>query len=89
MGNTNKLPRLALMLMLGAGGPGLTMTAAAQSGGGTLDEIVVTALDHHANFVPWQQLALEKHAKLRVCELTADGRLDLDCLRVERRCQIL
>jgi cysteine desulfurase/selenocysteine lyase len=45
------------------------------------DEIVVTALDHHANFVPWQQLALEKHAKLRICELTADGRLDLDCLR--------
>jgi len=45
------------------------------------DEIVVTALDHHANFVPWQQLALEQHAKLRVCELTADGRLDLDCLR--------
>ena len=45
------------------------------------DEIVITALDHHANFVPWQQLALEKHAKLRVCELTADGRLDLDCLR--------
>jgi cysteine desulfurase/selenocysteine lyase len=45
------------------------------------DEIIVTALDHHANFVPWQQLALEKHAKLRICELTADGRLDLDCLR--------
>ena len=45
------------------------------------DEIVVTALDHHANFVPWQQLALEKHARLRVCELTTDGRLDLDCLR--------
>jgi len=45
------------------------------------DEIVITALDHHANFVPWQQLAIEKHAKLRVCEITADGRLDLDCLR--------
>ena len=45
------------------------------------DEIVVTALDHHANFVPWQQLALEKGATLRICELTADGRLDLDCLR--------
>jgi cysteine desulfurase/selenocysteine lyase len=44
------------------------------------DEIVVTALDHHANFVPWQQLALEKHATLKVCELTADGRLDLDHL---------
>jgi cysteine desulfurase/selenocysteine lyase len=45
------------------------------------DEIIVTAMDHHANFVPWQQLALEKHATLRICELTADGRLDLDCLR--------
>jgi cysteine desulfurase/selenocysteine lyase len=45
------------------------------------DEIVVTALEHHANFVPWQQLALEKKARLRICELTADGRLDLDCLR--------
>jgi cysteine desulfurase / selenocysteine lyase len=45
------------------------------------DEIVVTALEHHANFVPWQQLAIEKGAKLRVCELTPDGRIDLDCLR--------
>jgi cysteine desulfurase/selenocysteine lyase len=45
------------------------------------DEIVVTALDHHANFVPWQQLALEKGATLRICELTDDGRLDLDCMR--------
>jgi cysteine desulfurase/selenocysteine lyase len=44
------------------------------------DEIVVTALEHHANFVPWQQLALEASATLRICELTADGRLDLDCL---------
>jgi len=44
------------------------------------DEIVISAMDHHSNFVPWQQLALEKHAKLRICELTADGRLDLDCL---------
>ena len=39
---------------------------------GSGDEIVVTAMDHHANFVPWQQLALEKGATLRVCELTAD-----------------
>jgi len=47
----------------------------------TGDEIVVTALDHHSNFVPWQQLALEKGATLRICELTGDGRLDLDCMR--------
>lgn len=44
------------------------------------DEIVVTAMEHHANFVPWQQLALEAGATLKVCELAGDGRLDLDCL---------
>lgn len=44
------------------------------------DEIVVTALEHHANFVPWQQLARRKSATLRICTLTSDGRLDLDCL---------
>ena len=44
------------------------------------DEIVVTALDHHANFVPWQVLAIRKGARFRICELTADGRIDLDHL---------
>ena len=44
------------------------------------DEIVVTALEHHANFVPWQQIAIETGAKFRICELTDDGRIDLDCL---------
>lgn len=44
------------------------------------DEIVVTAMDHHANFVPWQVLAMRKGAKFRVCELTADGKIDLDFL---------
>ena len=43
------------------------------------DEIVVTALDHHANFVPWQQLASSIGATLRICEITREGRLDLDC----------
>ena len=44
------------------------------------DEIVVTGLDHHANFVPWQVLAMRKGAKFKICELTADGRIDLDFL---------
>jgi cysteine desulfurase/selenocysteine lyase len=44
------------------------------------DEIVVTGLEHHANFVPWQQLALRQGGKLRICGLTSDGRLDLDVL---------
>jgi cysteine desulfurase/selenocysteine lyase len=45
------------------------------------DEIVVTALEHHANFVPWQQLALATGARFHVCPLTADHRVDLDALR--------
>ena len=45
------------------------------------DEIVVTALDHHANFVPWQVLAARKGAKFRICELTPDERVDLDYLK--------
>jgi len=44
------------------------------------DEIVVTAMDHHANFVPWQVLAARKGAKFRLCELTPDGKIDLDFL---------
>ncbi|HVA58852.1 MAG: SufS family cysteine desulfurase [Gemmatimonadaceae bacterium] len=45
------------------------------------DEIVITGLEHHANFVPWQQLAIERGAVLRICELTDDGRIDLAQLR--------
>ena len=44
------------------------------------DEIVATAMDHHANFVPWQVLAMRKGAKFRLCELTSDGKIDLDFL---------
>ena len=47
---------------------------------GAGDEIVVTAMEHHANFVPWQQLAIERGAQLRICRLTSDGRVDLACL---------
>ena len=45
------------------------------------DEIVVTALEHHANFVPWQQLARTRGARFLVCPLTPDHRIDLDALR--------
>ncbi|MEP6495379.1 MAG: cysteine desulfurase [bacterium] len=44
------------------------------------DEIVITGLEHHANFVPWQQLANGVGAKLRICGLTPDGRVDVDQL---------
>ncbi len=45
------------------------------------DEIVVTRLEHHADFVPWQQLAIERRAAFRIAELTPAGELDLDHLR--------
>ena len=45
------------------------------------DEIVVTAMEHHANFVPWQQAALAVGAKLRICALTSDGCIDIDHLK--------
>jgi cysteine desulfurase/selenocysteine lyase len=45
------------------------------------DEIVVTGLEHHANFVPWQQVANESGAKLVICRLTPDGRVDVDHFR--------
>ena len=48
---------------------------------GAGDEIVVTGAEHHANFVPWQQLAIEKKARLRICDLASDGTIDLDILR--------
>jgi cysteine desulfurase / selenocysteine lyase len=55
------------------------------------DEIVVTAMDHHANFVPWQVLAMRRGAKFRVCELTPDGKIDLDFLSglLNRRTKIV
>jgi cysteine desulfurase/selenocysteine lyase len=41
------------------------------------DVVVVTAMDHHSNLVPWQLLCEEKGATLRMVEITDDGRLDL------------
>jgi cysteine desulfurase/selenocysteine lyase len=42
------------------------------------DEIVLTHLEHHANIVPWQQLAAERGARLRVAPVDASGQILLD-----------
>ncbi len=42
------------------------------------DEIVVSHLEHHANIVPWQQLAAAKGAKLRVIPVDDSGQVLLD-----------
>jgi cysteine desulfurase/selenocysteine lyase len=47
------------------------------------DEIVVTGMEHHANFVPWQQVTLEKKATLRIARVTTDGAIDMGDLRAQ------
>jgi cysteine desulfurase/selenocysteine lyase len=42
------------------------------------DEIVITWLEHHANIVPWQMLAAEKGAKLRVAPVDNTGQIILE-----------
>lgn len=44
------------------------------------DNIIVSALEHHANIVPWQMLCERKHAQLRVLPMVEDQRLDIDAL---------
>ena len=42
------------------------------------DEVVVSAMEHHSNIVPWQMLCEEKGARLRVVPITDAGELMLD-----------
>ena len=42
------------------------------------DVIVTSVLEHHSNFVPWQQLALQTGAELVVVDIDEDGRLRRD-----------
>lgn len=46
----------------------------------TGDDIVVTALEHHSNLVPWQQLARKKGANLRILPITEEHTLDMDAV---------
>ncbi|MFZ6757460.1 family 2A encapsulin nanocompartment cargo protein cysteine desulfurase [Undibacterium sp. Ji50W] len=45
---------------------------------GAGDEIIVSQLEHHANIVPWQQLAAEKGAVIRVIPVDDSGQVILD-----------
>jgi cysteine desulfurase/selenocysteine lyase len=42
------------------------------------DDVLITAMEHHSNIVPWQLLCEEKHAKLRVAPINDHGELILD-----------
>ena len=45
------------------------------------DEIVVTEMEHHSNFVPWQQLAKRNKATFKVIKVDKDGLLDEESIK--------
>jgi len=45
------------------------------------DEIVISQLEHHSNFVPWQQLAKQRELKLKFIEINKDIELDEDSIK--------
>ena len=56
----------------------------------TADEtIVITELEHHANLVPWQELARRTGATLKWYSVTEDGRIDLDSLELDESVKVV
>lgn len=53
------------------------------------DEIVISEVEHHANLVPWQELALRTGATLRWYSATEDGRIDLDSLELSEKTKVV
>ncbi|PRD48603.1 cysteine desulfurase [Sphingobacterium haloxyli] len=45
------------------------------------DEIIISAMEHHSNIVPWQMLCDEKGCKLRVIPMNDNGELDIEAYR--------
>lgn len=45
------------------------------------DEIILTYMEHHANLVPWQQLAIRKNLTLRFLDLDELGRININQLK--------
>lgn len=45
------------------------------------DEIIITAMEHHSNMVPWQQLCIKTNAKLRYLNVDGNGEIDLNQLK--------
>lgn len=53
------------------------------------DVIVTTELEHHANLIPWQELAERTGATLRWFGVTDNGRIDLDSLPLDERVKVV
>lgn len=53
------------------------------------DVIVTTEIEHHANLVPWQELAERTGATLKWYGVTDSGRIDLDSLQLDERVKVV
>ena len=45
------------------------------------DEIAISQMEHHSNFVPWQQLAIKNNLKLKFIEINKDGTLNNESIK--------
>ncbi|MEK6983767.1 MAG: cysteine desulfurase [Nanoarchaeota archaeon] len=55
------------------------------------DEIVISQMEHHSNFVPWQQLAQQRKLKLKFIKIDKEGKLDNDSINenINRKTKIV
>lgn len=71
-----KSPKEIVFTCGATNGCNLVAGAWGQKNIGAGDELVVSVLEHHSNFLPWQRLAQQKGAKLVWFPVTADAQLD-------------
>ncbi len=45
------------------------------------DEMIISAMEHHSNIVPWQIVCEEKNALLKIIPVTPEGELDMDAFK--------
>lgn len=45
------------------------------------DEVIISAMEHHSNIVPWQMVCEDRGAKLQVIPMTETGELDMDAYK--------
>jgi cysteine desulfurase/selenocysteine lyase len=53
------------------------------------DVIVTTELEHHANLIPWQELARRTGATLKWYGVSPEGRIDIDSLELDRNVKVV
>jgi cysteine desulfurase / selenocysteine lyase len=44
------------------------------------DNIIISAMEHHANLIPWQQVCIQKKAELRIIPINTEGVLEINTL---------